>query len=128
MNKKGQEGGWIISIVVIFILLIGLLMWGMPNYGVYSKELSGKAELREAEWSRQIAVEEAQADLDAAELIKQADIVRAEGVAEANVIIAKSLTQEYIQWKWVEGLHDGSSEVIYIPTEANMPIMEAGRL
>ena len=34
---------------------------------------------------------------------------------------------EYITWKWVEGLHDGSSETIYIPTEANLPILEANR-
>ena len=38
---------------------------------------------------------------------------------------SKSLTPEYIKWKWVEGLHDGSSEVIYVPTETNLPILEA---
>lgn len=30
--------------------------------------------------------------------------------------------------KWVKGLTDGSSEVIYVPTEANLPILEAGRI
>ena len=35
--------------------------------------------------------------------------------------------ENYIRWRYIEGLHDGSSEVIYIPTEAGIPIMEAGR-
>lgn len=102
-------------------------MWGCPKYNVYQRELSGQAELREAEWSRQIVVQEAQAELESADLKRQTDVVRANGVAEANRIIAKSLTKEYIQWRWVEGLHDGSSEVIYVPTEANLPILEATR-
>jgi hypothetical protein len=28
---------------------------------------------------------------------------------------------------WIQGLQDGSSETIYIPTEANLPILEATR-
>ncbi len=126
MNKKGQGEvlGWI-GVVILILILIGALMWILPNYGVYQKERKGKAELREAEWNKQIAIEEARAELEAATLKKEADIIRAEGTAEANKIIAVSLTTEYIQWKWVEGLHDGSSEVIYVPTEANLPILEA---
>jgi len=127
MNKKGQSGevfAWI-GVILVIVILIGGAMWLLPKYGVYQKELRGKADLREAEWNRQIAVEEARAEKEAASLKKEADIIRAEGIAEANRIIAVSLTPEYIQWKWVEGLHDGSSEVIYVPTEANLPILEA---
>jgi hypothetical protein len=126
MNKKGQSDGMIYTILVLlFIGIVALIMWGMPRYGVYSQELSGKADLREAEWSRQIAIQEAEAELESADLKKQTDILRAEGIAEANRIISQSLTDKYIRWKWVEGLHDGSSEVIYVPTEANLPILEA---
>ena len=87
--------------------------------------MRGKADLAEAEWSKQIAIEEARAEKESATLKKETDIIRAEGIAEANEIISKSLTDKYIRWKWVEGLHDGSSEVIYVPTEANLPILEA---
>lgn len=129
MNKKGQEGAVVafvmVVIVVLIIAVIGVAMWGMPKYNVYSKELSGKAQLKEAEWNRQIAIQEAEAEKASASLKAEADIIRAGGVAEANEIIAKSLTDRYIRWKWVEGLHDGSSEVIYVPTEANLPILEA---
>ncbi len=124
MNKKGQFGYAIFGIIIV-VLFIGLLAWGLPKYNVYSRELSGKAALKEAEWSRQITVEEAKAEKESALLKKEADIIRAEGIAESTEIIAESLTEEYIRWKWVEGLHDGSSEVIYVPTEANIPILEA---
>jgi hypothetical protein len=127
-NKKAQNEGaiWLI-IIVIFLVLVGALLYIIPQYNVWSKGLKGKAELREAEWNRQIAIEEAQAELEAAKLKKESDVIRAEGIAEANRIISKTLTPEYIKWKWVEGLHDGSSEVIYVPTEANIPILEAGK-
>ena len=124
-NKKGQEGLFIgIGIFCIIIVGIGLLI-AAPLYNVWQKGLSGKAQLKEAEWNRQIAIEEAQAELEASKLKKETDIIRAEGIAEANRIISVSLTPEYIKWKWVEGLHDGSSEVIYIATEAGLPILEA---
>jgi regulator of protease activity HflC (stomatin/prohibitin superfamily) len=85
--------------------------------------------LREAEWDRQVAVEEAKAKLDSAKFHADAEIERAKGVAEANEIIGTSLkgNEVYLRYLWINGLQDGSSEVIYIPTEANLPILEATR-
>ena len=59
----------------------------------------------------------------------QAEVERAKGVAEANEIIGESLKENeaYLRYLWIIGLQDGSSEVIYIPTEANLPILEATR-
>jgi regulator of protease activity HflC (stomatin/prohibitin superfamily) len=61
--------------------------------------------------------------------IKDAEIevARARGVSEANKIISGSISSQYIQYLWVQGLNDGNSEVIYVPTEANLPILEASR-
>lgn len=115
----------IISIVILFILVIGIIMWGLPKYKVYSRELNGKAQLKEAEWNRKIAVQEAEALKDSAKLKADAEVIRAEGIAEANKIIAGSITEEYIRYKFIEGLNDGNTEVIYVPTEANLPILEA---
>ncbi len=130
MNKKGMSGEAMVGVITavsvgLIILFIIACIIIAPLYNVWSKGLSGKAQLREAEWNRQIAIEEAKAEKESATLKKEADIIRAEGVAEANRIISASLTPLYIRWKWVEGLHDGSSEVIYVPTEANLPILEA---
>jgi regulator of protease activity HflC (stomatin/prohibitin superfamily) len=116
--------GTIVTGVFVILLIIALL-WGLPNYNVYSRELNGKAQLREAEWNRQIAVQEAEALKESAKLKAEAEVIRARGIAEANEIIAGSLTDEYIRYKFVEGLNDGNTEVIYVPTEANLPILEA---
>jgi predicted Holliday junction resolvase-like endonuclease len=109
---------------VILILLIGLMLWGIPKYKVYSRELNGKAQLKEAEWNKRVAIEEAKALKESAELLREAEVIRARGVAEANEIIAGSITEEYLKYKFIEGLNDGNTETIYVPTEANIPILE----
>jgi len=126
VNKKGQsEGGVIIFFVCLIVVIILLGMWGMPKYGVYSKELSGKAQLKEAEWNRQIAIQEAEAEKASAGLKAEAEVIRARGIAEANEIIAGSITESYLKYRFIEGLNNGVGEVIYVPTEANLPILEA---
>ena len=111
----------------IAIVAISLLAWGCPRYQVYQYTLRGQAALQEAEWDRQIAIEEASAVKESAALLAEAEVLRAHGVAEANAIIGESLqgNEAYLRYLWINGLHDGSSEVIYIPTEANLPILEA---
>ena len=111
--------------IVAVLLLFGGVLWGIPNYKVYARELNGKAQLREAEWNRQIAIQEAEALKESAKLMAEAEILRAGGIAKANESIADSITEEYIRYKFVEGLNDGNTEVIYVPTEANLPILEA---
>lgn len=132
MNNKGQSSGFIIFVsIFVLAMLIGMVllaMWAMPQYGVYSKELSGKAQLKEAEWNRQIAIQEAEAEKQSATLKAEAEVIRAGGIAEANRIISNSLTNEYIKYKFVEGLNDGNTEVIYVATEAGIPILESHRL
>ncbi len=66
-------------------------------------------------------------ELITAEKDAEIEVARARGIAQANEIIAGSISEEYIQYLWVQGLNDGSSEVIYVPTEANLPILEASR-
>ena len=121
--------GTILVALAIFLVfgLIAVPMWGLPKWGVYRADQAGSAQLKQAEQNRQVVIAEARAELESAELKKETDIIRAEGIAEANRIIGESITSEYIQWRWVEGLHDGTSETIYIPTEGNLPILEAMR-
>jgi regulator of protease activity HflC (stomatin/prohibitin superfamily) len=116
------------SFVMVVVLVIAGIMWGFPQYKVYSREMRGKAALAEAEWNRQIAIAEAEADKESASLNAEAEIIRAGGIAEANEIISGSITSEYLKYKFIEGLNDGNTEVIYVPTEANLPILEAARI
>lgn len=73
---------------------------------------------------------EATAKRDAAKMLAEAEIERAKGVAQANRIIGDSLTnnEAYLRYLWVQSLAEGKSEVIYVPTEASLPVLEAGRL
>lgn len=60
----------------------------------------------------------------------QAEVERAKATAEANRIIGESLknNEAYLSYLWIQGLKDGTGERIYIPTEAGLPILEAGEL
>lgn len=114
-----------ISIAVV-LLLVG--MFGIPVYRVWSQEMKGRAELAEAEQNRRIKVEEARANLEAEKLNAKAEIERAKGAAEAIKIENGTLTPTYIQYLWVRNQTNlNEKTVIYIPTEANLPILEAGR-
>ncbi len=113
--------------MLLVIVIIGSGMWGCPRYRVYNRELRGEATLREAQFDRQVQVEEAQAALDSASLLRQAELERALGAAEAMDAVSDKLTPEYLHYLWIQGLHDGSSEIIYVPTEANLPVFEASR-
>jgi len=115
----------VLGSIAAVLLVIGGLMYVIPTYGVWQKELAGKAQLKEAEWNRQIAIKEAEAKKESAKMLSEADVIRAEGIAEANKIIADSITGEYLKYKFIEGLNDGNTEVIYVPTEANLPVLEA---
>jgi len=51
--------------------------------------------------------------------------VEAQGIADANKIIANSLTDQYLQWYWIENL-DKHSSVIYVPIgEDGMPMFKS---
>jgi hypothetical protein len=129
--RTQNEGGLVFGLGVLFLLcvLVGGTCYGWPTYRVWQKEQAGKALLREAEWSRQIRIQEANAEFEAAKLLANAEVERAKGVAAANDIIAERLggPEAYLRYLWIMGLQDGTSEVIYIPTEAQLPILEATR-
>lgn len=123
----------IITIVVLglFILIggVGSCMYIRPKYNVWSQEMEGMAEFAKAEQNRKIKIEEAKANLEAEKLNAQAEIERAKGAAEAIRIENGSVTPTYIQYLWVRQQGSlGDKTVIYIPTEASLPILEAGRL
>ncbi len=105
-------------------------MYGCPKYEVWEQGLKGEAELNRASQNRKIAVNEAEAKREAAVALAQAEIERAKGVAESNRIIGEGLKghEEYLRYLWIMSLENGQAPtIIYVPTEANLPIMEASR-
>ena len=128
MPEEFSVGG-IVGTVVAVVFTIGAGLWGCPQYNVYNSELQGKAALAQANFSREIAVREAQAKLDAANLLNQAEVARAKGLAAAaEIVMAKLGTPEaYLRYLMIQSLDHAKPTLIYVPTEANLPILEAQR-
>lgn len=117
------------SMVAVFILLAAAVIFGYPQYKVWQQRLAGQAELARAEQNRKIAIQEAEAKKESARALAEAEVIRAEGVAKANNIIGASLrgNESYLRYLWIQTLNDNPQNVIYVPTEAGLPILEAGK-
>ena len=114
-------------IFVSILLFTGCNFW--PPYTIWEQKQAGEAELARADSTRRIAVLEAQAIFDSSTLKAKAEVERAKGVAEANKIIGDSLrnNESYLRYLWVTNMTNTSKDTVYIPTEANIPILEAGK-
>lgn len=94
-------------IIEVTVVLIGLiLLWslvGYPKWRVWAAHQQGLADLA------------------------------AEAVAEQVSKIGTELTHHdlYLRWQWIKMMEDAHAEndstIIYVPTEANLPILEATR-
>jgi|ERR1035438_4109530 regulator of protease activity HflC (stomatin/prohibitin superfamily) len=123
---------WIMG-VALGVTLLWVLV-GYPHWRVWASHQAGLGDLQKAKNEQQIQIAQAQSRLDAAHLNKQAAIIEAEAVAEQIKAIGTELTTHglYLRWQWIKMMEDTHSEseatVIYVPTEANIPILEAARL
>lgn len=122
----------IIGISFLVIIIVAGSMWGIPKYGVWKAEMSGKAEMAKAEQNRKILIEEAKAKLEAEKLNAQSEIERAKGMAEAMEIENGKLTSTYNQYLFIRNLPDiaakGSMpQFIYVPSEGFLPNMDLTR-
>lgn len=129
--KKGDNKMKTLSVLLIGILMqgCGIVAWFYPPMHIWIQENDGKAELAKADFSKQVAVQTAKASEESAKYLANAEIARAQGVAQANKIIGDSLknNEGYLKYLYIEGLKERTgAETIYIPTEAGLPILEAG--
>lgn len=119
--------------IVLFIAvsaIIAFFMWVIPNYNVWAASMAGKAKLTEANQTRQIKITEAKAHKESAIYEAQAEVERAKGMAQANHIVGNSLKghEDYLMYLYIQNMHQTKNQIIYIPTEGGMPILEASRL
>ncbi|MBA4771672.1 MAG: membrane protease subunit [Sphingomonas sp.] len=112
------------------VILLVLLLIGWPQYRVYSQRLAGEAALAEAQSSRQVAILEARAKKESAISLAEAEVIRAKGAAQANAILQNSLggPEGYLRYLQIQALENSKSSLIYVPTEAGLPVTEARRL
>lgn len=129
-QKHLSNALWFIGALVVLVGILFAALFGWQWFKVFSAEQSGKAELARAEGNRQIRVLEAQAQLDSATLTAQAEVIRAQGVAQANEIVANGLggPEGYLRYLYIDMLRENEgTQTIYVPTEAGLPILEAGK-
>lgn len=106
---------------VVVMIVIVLFAW--PQYKVWQQGMSGQAKLAEAQQSKQIAIEQAKAELESAQLRAQAIKV----IGETAKQYPEYRNQEFIG-AFGDALRDGKiQQIVYVPTEANIPILEAGK-
>ncbi|MEQ1928930.1 MAG: membrane protease subunit [Parvularculaceae bacterium] len=115
---------------LLLLIVVGAVgMYVLPQWNVWRAELAGRAALAEAENARKVQIEEAKARLESSRYYAEAEVERAKGVAKANEIVSAGLggPEGYLRYLWINKLGENGQDVIYIPTEAGMPLLEAGR-
>jgi len=137
MTNRNQNESPIKAVVAIALagaLFIGTGVGGCVGFKhvqLYSATMNGKSVLAEAESSRQVKTLEARATMESAKLLADAEITRAKGAAEANHILQGSLggPEGYLRYLQIQALSESKGEkLIYVPTEAGLPVTEASRL
>jgi hypothetical protein len=119
-----------IAIAIIAIISTAWFLYGLPVWRVWAMHKEGQADLAQAQIEQQIQVAKAKGRLDAAELNKKAAIIEADAISEQIKRIGINLTQHdlYLKWQWIKMMEERpKNSVIYVPTEAGLPILEAGR-
>lgn len=129
--------GWMAGVAITFIVLglIAMALLWSPIVGPWSQERRGMADLREAQQNRQILIEQAEAQRQVAILKATGEKEAAQLQADAIEIVGQAAkdfpeyrNQEFIG-AFADALKAGSiDQIIYVPTEANIPILEAGRV
>jgi hypothetical protein len=138
-------------IIICFVVGLIVCMFALPAYNVWWMSMEGKAQLKKAEQDRQIMVQEAQATFDSSSLLADAAVVKAKGEAqaaierakgeakarvenangeaEANQVISASINFDYNIYLWIKALNNGRNSVVYVATEAGvpLPVTEAGK-
>lgn len=118
--------GTIVLALVVVVIIIG--SWQpvrvfIAEYSVKVATLEGEAQLKKAEQNRQIQVEQAKAE-------KEAASYRAEAIS-----IVGQAAKDFPEYRYQEFLgafgealnNENIDKIIFVPTEANIPVTEAGR-
>jgi regulator of protease activity HflC (stomatin/prohibitin superfamily) len=125
-----EVGSMFLLIGILIVALIAWSLFGLPVWRVWAQSKQGEADLQQAHKEQQIQVSKAQGRLDAATINKQAAIIEAEAVAEQIERIGATLTKHdlYLRWQWIKMMEERpNGSTIYVPTEAGLPILEAGK-
>src|SRR5689334_7947674 len=81
---------------------------------------------RSRRWSRRNFSQK----MESAQFLAEAEVTRAKGAAQANHILQNSLggPDGYLRYLTIQAYENTHAQLIYVPTEAGIPITEARRL
>jgi hypothetical protein len=123
MSQTKNEPFPVAGFVITFVFILAVVIAGPALYG-FMMELIGRGNLERSKYEKQIQVEQAKAELEAAKLRSEAIML----VGEAAKKYPEYRTQEFIG-AFAEAIKDGKiDQIIYVPTEAGIPIVESGRV
>lgn len=114
-DDMGFGAALVAAALLVIFLIVGWMALG-PEYRLWRASIE-----------KRIAVEEARATADSAIELARAEVERAKGTAEANHIVAESITERYLRYLYINQIGQTDNQIIYLPTEAGLPILEADR-
>jgi len=80
----------------------------------------------EAKLTAEQKVQQKRFELEQARKDAEIEIARAEGAAQAQEIVRSTLSASYLHYLWIKTLNENPN-VIYVATEANMPLFRTAR-
>ena len=80
----------------------------------------------EAKLTAEQQVQQKQFMLEQARKDAEIEVARAEGAARAQEIVRSTLSDSYLQYLWIKTLNENPN-VIYVATEANLPIFKSAK-
>jgi hypothetical protein len=123
---------WVVAGVValIAVIVVTVFIWKLvtPKMNLYRSNTEKQSVIKEQEAKSEAEVFAAQKRVIAAEAEAEARIIEAESIAQSQQIISETLTPEYLRWRFYEVLSTTDGQIIYVPTEAGLPITEAPRM
>ena len=124
MNKDVKIIVTFLVSVVVFILVGGIATSVVvSNMNVYTSRLAGQAAYAHSESERKVLVSQAEVELEAAKLRAEAIKI----VGEMAKQFPEYREQEFIGAFGEALKSDKIDQIIYVPTEANIPIIEKKR-
>ncbi len=102
------------------ILVQDVLLRDVRLPPTFSTSIESKLRAEQESLQKEFELKKAQKDAEI-------EVARAQGVAKSNNVIASSLTSNYLKYLWIKGMQSAQMQVVYVPTEANLPILEAKR-
>lgn len=123
MLKLDKEFYQVMAGILAIIVFVCVILWARPQYALYAARMEGEASFARAEQEKKILIEQARAEMEAAKLRSEA----IEIVGEASQKYPEYRLQEFMG-AFAEALKEGNvDQIIYVPTEANVPIVERPR-